>query len=302
MLQDVAGRALDAALGAGAEAAEAYAEDSTKREVRVFGGEVESLTEAGERGVGVRSWIGGRVGYAYGTDISAEGLRRLGADSAEAARIADPDEFAVPPEANGAAPEIEGLADPSVGEWTTERKVELAKAVESVARQADERIEAIETTVYVDEEASAALASSTGLAGAYEATACYAYLQAIAAAGGDRQTGLGFGMGRGPDDLDAEADRPRGGRSRHLPSRSDEARLAKLPGRPRRDRGRELLRVHRRRAVRRRHPARALAVRRAPGGGDRRRQPSPSPTTAPTRRASRPRRSTARAPRGGARL
>ncbi len=205
MLEEVAGRAVDAALGAGAEAAEAYAEDSTKREVRVFGGEVESLTEAGERGVGVRSWTGGRVGYAYTTDLSDEGLRSLGADSAEAARIADADEFAAPPEANGAAPQIEGLADPSVGEWNTERKVELAKAVESVAREADERIEAIETAVYVDEEARVALACSTGLAGAYEATAAYAYLQAIAAGGGDRQTGLGFGMGRGPGDLDAEA-------------------------------------------------------------------------------------------------
>ncbi|HEX3668781.1 MAG TPA: DNA gyrase modulator, partial [Acidimicrobiia bacterium] len=204
-LNQVVSNAVEAALGAGAEAAEAYAEDSTKREVRVFGGEVESLTDAGERGVGVRAWIGGRVGYAYATDLSDDGLRRLGADAAEAARIADPDEFAAPPETNGAVPEIEGLADPSVDEWTTERKVELAKRIEAVARAADERIEAVETAVYVDEDARAALASSTGLAGAYEATACYAYLQAIAAAGGDRQTGLGFGMGRGPEDLDAEA-------------------------------------------------------------------------------------------------
>ena len=45
----------------------------------------------------------------------------------------------------------------------------------------------------------------TGLAWAFEATSCYAYLQAIAAADGDRQTGLGFGMGRSPEALDAEA-------------------------------------------------------------------------------------------------
>src|SRR5581483_4987294 len=50
-----------------------------------------------------------------------------------------------------------------------------------------------------------ALASSNGLRGAYESTACYAYLQAIAAADGDRQTGLGFGMGRSPSGLDADA-------------------------------------------------------------------------------------------------
>ncbi|MGH2951199.1 MAG: TldD/PmbA family protein, partial [Solirubrobacterales bacterium] len=53
-------------------------------------------------------------------------------------------------------------------------------------------------------EQHVALASSTGLAGAWEATAAYAYLQAIAASDADKQTGLGFGMGRSPQALDPE--------------------------------------------------------------------------------------------------
>jgi PmbA protein len=205
-LEDVVQTALEAAVGAGAEAAEAFAEDSTSREVRVFAGEVESLTDAGQRGVGIRSWIDGRVGYAYGTDLSADGLRALGADAVEAARVADADRFAAParPVGDGPAPAIPGLADPELGAWTTDRKVELAKAIELAARAADERIEAVETTVYADEAGRIALASSTGLAGAFEATSCYAYLQAIAAADGDRQTGLGFGMGRSPAALDPD--------------------------------------------------------------------------------------------------
>src|SRR5436190_6619498 len=206
-LEDVARTTVEATLGAGAEAAEAYAEDSTSREVRIFAGEVESLTDAGQRGVGVRSWIGGRVGYAYGTDLSDEGLRDLGAAAVEAARVADADESAAPPDPDraGPAPEIAGLADPALGDWTTDRKVELAKAIEAAARAADRRVEAVETTVYADAAERVALASSTGLAGAFEATSCYAYLQAIAAADGDRQTGLGFGMGRSPEALDAGA-------------------------------------------------------------------------------------------------
>src|SRR5206468_7587423 len=63
---------------------------------------------------------------------------------------------------------------------------------------------AVETAVYADEEQRVALASSAGLAGTYEATTAYAYLQAIAAAEGDKQTGLGFGMGRSPAALHAE--------------------------------------------------------------------------------------------------
>jgi PmbA protein len=205
-LGKIAKRAVEAALAAGAGDAEAYVQDSVGREIRIFDGEVESLTEAGQRGLGVRCWIDHRSGYAYGTELSAEGLGAIARDAVETARIADPDEFAAPPSADGAAapPEIPGLRDPALGQWSTERKIELARAIERAARDADERVTAVETTVYADEEQRVAIASSTGLAGAFEATTAYAYLQAIADADGDKQTGLGFGMGRSPDDFNAD--------------------------------------------------------------------------------------------------
>ena len=204
-LAAIAGRAVEAALAAGATDAEAYAQDSVGREIRVFDGEVESLTDAGQRGLGVRCWIDHRSGYAYGTDLRDEGLGEIAAGAVEAARLADPDEFAAAPAtAADEVPEIEGLVDPSLASWTTERKVELARAVERAARAADERVVGVETTVYADEEERVALASSAGLAGSWESTTAYAYLQAIAEADGDKQTGLGFGMGRSPQALDPE--------------------------------------------------------------------------------------------------
>ncbi len=202
-LDAVAKRSVEAALGAGAAAAEAYAQDSVGREIRIFDGEVESLTEAGERGLGVRCWIDHRVGYAYGTDLGDAGLREIAEGAVEAARAADPDEFAAPPEASEAMPpEIAGLSDPGLAKWNTARKIEIAKEIERAARDADERVVGVETAVYADEEQRVALASSIGLAGEYEATTAYAYLQAIAAGDGDKQTGLGFGMGRSPETLD----------------------------------------------------------------------------------------------------
>ena len=65
--------------------------------MRVHGGEVESLSAATQRGIGIRAWIGKRVGYAYGTDLSETGVTALAARAAEAARVADEDEFAGPP-------------------------------------------------------------------------------------------------------------------------------------------------------------------------------------------------------------
>src|SRR3954451_10801952 len=128
-LSATARRAVEAALGAGAGEAEAYASREGGREVRVHGGEVESLTAATQSGVGVRAWIGHRVGYAYGTDLSEAGVAAIAARAAEMAAIGDEDSYAARPE----PAEIEalpGLDDPSVGTWETPRVAELALAVE----------------------------------------------------------------------------------------------------------------------------------------------------------------------------
>jgi PmbA protein len=204
-LEGLTARAVDAAVAAGAGDAEAAAQDSVGREIRVFDGEVESLTEAGERGVGVRAWIGGRVGFAYGTDLSEAGLEGIAAAAVEAARVSDADEFAAAPEsADGDAPPGGEFSDALVAATPTEEKIGIAKAIERSAREADGRVVAVETTVYVDEEVRSALSSSKGLGGSYEATFAYAYLQAIAEEGGSKQTGLGFGMDRSPLGLDPE--------------------------------------------------------------------------------------------------
>ncbi len=203
-LGEAAGRAVEAALAAGAGEAEAYASREGGREVRAHGGEVESLTAAIQSGIGIRAWLGGRVGYAYGTDLSAAGVTALAARAAEAAAVADEDEFAGPPRPAPVEP-LAGLSDPSVEAWTTAQVAELALAVERAALAVDPRVAAVEQAVYADSAESVAIASSAGIAGEYESSSCYAYLQALAEGEGGRETGLGFGLARGPGGLDPEA-------------------------------------------------------------------------------------------------
>src|SRR3954471_635546 len=100
-LESLARRAVDLAMDVGAGDAEAYAEESDGREIRVFEGEVESLTDAAERGAGVRAWIEGRAGYSFGSDVSEDGLRAIATAAVEAARVSDPDEHAAAPDPAG---------------------------------------------------------------------------------------------------------------------------------------------------------------------------------------------------------
>jgi len=200
-----AATAVERAVAAGAGDAEAYASEAENREVRVHGGAVESLTAATRRGLGLRVWIGGRVGYGFGTDLSVEGLAAIAARAVEAARVADGDEFAAAPAAAGEPPALAGLSDPSRAEWSAERIAALALAVERIALQADPRIAAVEQAVYFDSAERTAIASSSAAGGEYETTSCYAYLQALAEGDDGRETGLGFGLARGPAGLDPAA-------------------------------------------------------------------------------------------------
>jgi PmbA protein len=204
-LAEAARRAVEAATGAGASDAEAWVGGSRQREVRVHDGEVESLTEASGRGVGIRAWIAERVGYAYGTDLSESGLTELAEVATGAARVADPDENAAAPEPVGEPEEIEGLRDPGVAGTETAGVIDLAKRIERRAVDTDPRVSGVEEVVYIDEDSDAVLVSSRGISGRYRASVAYAFLQAMAAEGSEVQTGLGFGVGRSPSALDPDA-------------------------------------------------------------------------------------------------
>ena len=215
-LEAAARRAVEAALAAGASDAEGFTESGVSRNVHVYDGEVESLSDAGGRGVGVRAFAeGGRSGYAYGTDLSEEGVARVAQAAYESAAVADEDEFDGLPEESGAT-EVAGLRSAAFDDWSTEQKVELALEVERAAR-AVEGVTQVENAVYSDAEATVALANSRGFQSGYAVTGAWSYASAFAGEGSDLMTGLGVGLARDPGRLDPEAiGREAGERARSL--------------------------------------------------------------------------------------
>ena len=210
-------QAVERALAAGASDAEAYASEDAGREVRAHGGEIESLTAATQRGIGVRAWIGHQVGYAFGTDLSEAGIAAISARGAEAAQAADEDEFAgpagrpvplIPDMAGKGAPEpavAPELSDPSIASYSPADVADLTLAIERAALDADRRVAAVEQAVYADSTERVAIASSTGIDGEFVRSSCYGYVQVLAEGDDGRETGLGFDLGRGPDAIDPAA-------------------------------------------------------------------------------------------------
>jgi PmbA protein len=202
-LEELAGRAVAAAVSGGASDAEAWAEETRTRDVRVYDGNVESLSDAGGRGVGIRAFVDHKWGYAYGTDLSDGGVAALGAAAREAAEVADSDEYAGLPDEFGAA-EVTGLRSPELESWSTERVVELALEVERAARGRP-GVSQVENAVYSDGEGHVAIANSRGFSASYSSTQAWSWASAFAGEGAELMTGMGVGLGRGPEALDPEA-------------------------------------------------------------------------------------------------
>ena len=202
-LEALAERAVEAALSAGAGEAEGWCEESVSRQIRVYEGEVESLSDAGERGLGIRAFLDGRSGYAYGTDLGDDGVAELAGAAVESARVCDPDEHGGLPD-ECAITDVGELASPELGRWSTERKVALAIEVERAAR-AHDGVSQVEDTVYADADARAAIANSRGFAASFDTTQAWAYASAFAGEGADLMTGLGVGLAADPAQLDPAA-------------------------------------------------------------------------------------------------
>ena len=81
------------------EQVEAYAEEERRTEVSALRGEVEGMTFAESRGVGVRVIRDERLGYAWAADPSADEVRDAVARARENAALAEPDPSNALPEA-----------------------------------------------------------------------------------------------------------------------------------------------------------------------------------------------------------
>lgn len=196
--EDLVGRARPS------EDVEAFVTHSRDYYVKAYAGEVEAVSSAQPRGAGIRVVTGCRVGFAYGTDLSPEGRDALVAAARDNAAHATPDDAAGLAPAWTAAPApVEGLFEARHEEVSAQEKVEFALALDDATRSHDARVRTVEEAVYSDSDTEIAIATSTGVAGAYRRTDAWCYSIAIATDGGDTEIGFDFDVARFIGDLDA---------------------------------------------------------------------------------------------------
>ncbi len=188
-------------VGTGVEL-EVFVQEHRGLTVKAYRGEVEELHYSHNRGAGVRAVSGGRLGYAYCTGLDWEDGRKAVEEAAANAGFSSPDEHNLLPEPGEYIADDLGIYHPELEETPSERKVEMALELESLALSRDRRITQVETALYADAVARVAVANSAGVSGFYRCSDCYCYVLPVASDGAESQTGFSFDLGVKPSELD----------------------------------------------------------------------------------------------------
>ena len=203
-MNPIADRVLTRATRLGAEDAELYLSRGTEFTVRIYRGEIESLVSAESRGVGVRTFKEGRVGFSYSSDTEPEALDQLVNEALENGRYNHADEANVLPETHPAEP-LAGLNSPALASADPQRKIDFAMEMERRAIALDPRVRRVSEAVYSDGAGQVEISNTKGLDVSFERTVAYGVLETIAEQDSEMQSGFAFTHGRDIEQLELEA-------------------------------------------------------------------------------------------------
>jgi len=206
---DLTQYAVDQAMKAGADAADAFVTDSQKVEIFTSNRAAESVNSSSDAGVGIRILKDQKMIFASNNDLSKEAIKEMVADLMKKVPYHTADEFNVIYgkefgilEGEWASYEDLLSYDPKLTEVPIGDKIKKAISLETSGLDHSPKIAGSMYVVYQDQATLAYLANSNGISGWYPTGYCAGYAQFSAAEGDDRQSGTHVQVGVYYDDLD----------------------------------------------------------------------------------------------------
>lgn len=188
----------------GATAAEVVLRQRTDFSVGVRLGEVETLKESTDRGLGLRILIDGRQSSVSGSDFSTDAVESLIRDAVELARLTSPDDSAGLPEPQELATSVPDLDlyDPAIEDLSTEEQIEKALRAERAAQEFSDRIVNFDGGGFDSAYGCVILANSLGFAGEFQTTSCSLATVPVATEDGKMQRDYWYDVRRKLSDMD----------------------------------------------------------------------------------------------------
>ena len=205
--RDTVERAIDRARRAGASAVDAILIESDSVEARVRAAEIDFVTQAHERILGIRALVasegGMRSASTSTSDLSPEAVDRMAAETTTLARATAADPTAGLPDEPFATefPDL-ALFDPADRDVDVKMRIEDARAAETAARGADPRIENSEGSQISSNFAHVAYGNSAGFFGEYDTAAHSLFSEPVAKSNGGLQRDYWYTIARRLSDLE----------------------------------------------------------------------------------------------------
>ncbi len=177
---------------------------SSSTSIKVYDGEVESLTTAENLAVGVRVLIDGREGFASAGSHNPDVVERALAEARDNAQFSQADTHAGIAEPDGVEATEISLWRDGVDATPIESKIAMALDVERQVKGADPRIKGVRTVGYGDSTGGFALVSTSGIEATTVGTSASISAQALADDGDRTQTAAAYDGAREPADLDID--------------------------------------------------------------------------------------------------
>ncbi|MGI6412496.1 MAG: TldD/PmbA family protein [Syntrophomonadaceae bacterium] len=196
-------KVLTAAKKAGVEA-EAFLLFNRELTVEVLEGQVDTLTQADEIGIGLRVINKGRLGFAYTSNLSEPAIKSLVEDAVNISSFTAIDEYNCLPAVVSDYPDLD-IYDPQIPATDLDIKLELARLVEQSALKSDSRVKIIEKAGYEEGEYTSLIMNTNGLNAFSRGNYCGLYAFVVGEENSDAQTGFSVMTKRSIKELDPGA-------------------------------------------------------------------------------------------------
>ncbi|MCH8084404.1 MAG: TldD/PmbA family protein [Myxococcales bacterium] len=200
-------RAIDRARRAGASAVDAILIESDSVEARVRAAEIEFVTQAQQRILGIRALVAGKHGARSAntstSDLSPEAVDQMAAETAVLAKATAEDPTAGLPD-EPFATEIPDLAlfDPADRDVDVKIRIQDARAAEAAARGTDPRIDNSEGSQIGSSFSHVAYGNSAGFFGEYDTAIHSLFSEPVAKSKGGLQRDYWYTVARRLSDLE----------------------------------------------------------------------------------------------------
>jgi PmbA protein len=179
-----------------ADTAEVFIRSSASTSIEVKEQKVDVFDRARDIGAGLRILFGGRMGFAFTTDLSEDALRTLARSAITNARNIEPDPFHAVPTTSAAAYQSITMYDPDLVALSEKEKIDRVMAMEREAFGVDRRIKRIRKASASFSESETLIMNSYGAEVSYRGTAASSSIEVVAEDKGESQSGSDFDVKR----------------------------------------------------------------------------------------------------------